>query len=144
MYDHLSRAEIRQVFFEVWAKRHTPLILDQQDALILAILKAHPEYHAMLEDTAHATTHQQEDTPSTHNPFLHLGLHLALSEQLSIDRPKGIAHIYHTLTQKLGDTHTAQHAMLDALIEQIWQVQHRQRPFNEAAYMQQLTELTQR
>src|SRR6185369_4603152 len=82
----------------------------------------HPEYHALLADPNAAV--EQEWTPEggQMNPFLHLSLHLAIHEQVSIDQPPGIRLAFEQLRAKLGQ-HEAEHVLLECLGETIWQAQ---------------------
>ena len=69
------------------------------------------------------------------NPFLHLSMHLAISEQLSIDQPPGIKAAYQRLCLRQGDAHRAQHAVMDCLAEMIWRSQRDGVPPDGAAYV---------
>jgi hypothetical protein len=75
------------------------------------------------------------------NPFLHMGLHLAIREQVSTDRPAGIALVHRNLAARLGDAHAAEHAMLEPLAEALWQAQRSGLPPDERAYLERLTRL---
>jgi hypothetical protein len=70
------------------------------------------------------------------NPFLHLSMHLSISEQLSIDQPAGVKLRYLALAARLGDEHAAQHAVMDCLAEMIWQAQRQNLPPDALAYLE--------
>ena len=130
-----SRDQVRQFFFGVWAKYRAgqPLAGAEQPALD-AIL-SHPEYHALLDQPER---YQERDYPPESgetNPFLHLSMHLAISEQLSVDQPPGIRGRYQSLLALHGDAMPAQHAVMECLAEMIWQVQRYQSAFDSAAYL---------
>jgi hypothetical protein len=130
-----SRDQVRQFFFGVWAKYRAgqPLAGAEQPALD-AIL-SHPEYHTQLD---HPERYQERDylpESGETNPFLHLSMHLAISEQLSVDQPPGIRARYQQLLALHGDPMTAQHAVMDCLAEMIWQVQRHQTAFDSASYL---------
>jgi uncharacterized protein YjbI with pentapeptide repeats len=72
------------------------------------------------------------------NPFLHLSMHLAISEQLSIDQPPGIRAAHERLAARLGSTHEAQHAIMDCLGETIWEAQRTGTPPDTDAYLQRI------
>jgi predicted RNA polymerase sigma factor len=76
------------------------------------------------------------------NPFLHMGLHLAIREQVSTNRPAGIAAVYRSLAAKLGDVHEAEHVMIEALGQALWQAQRSGLPPDETAYLESLRRLT--
>jgi hypothetical protein len=130
-----SRDQVRQFFFGVWAKYRAgqPLAGAEQPALD-AIL-SHPEYHVQLD---HPERYQERDylpESGETNPFLHLSMHLAISEQLAVDQPPGIRARYQQLLALHGDPMAAQHAVMDCLAEMIWQVQRHQTAFDSASYL---------
>ena len=118
-----SRDQARRFFFEAWRKHRERLPLTDLEALSADHIGAHPEYHALFDD---AERHLERDwlpEMGETNPFLHLAMHLAISEQLGIDQPPGIRAAFEQLRAKLGDAHAAQHAIMDCLAEVIWQAQ---------------------
>ncbi|MEW6120252.1 MAG: DUF1841 family protein [Pseudomonadota bacterium] len=130
-----SREQVRQFFFDVWAKYRAgrPLAGAEQPALEAVL--AHPEYHALLEDP---DRYRDRDYPPEHgetNPFLHLSMHLALAEQLAIDQPPGLADRYRRLLERHGDAMRAQHAVIDCLGETIWRAQRDRTAFDAARYL---------
>jgi hypothetical protein len=62
-------------------------------------------------------------------------MHLAISEQLSIDQPPGIRAAHERLASRLGSTHDAQHAIMDCLGETIWEAQRTGTPPDTDAYL---------
>jgi len=116
-----SRDEVRQVYLAVWDKMQRREILEPMEALIAAVIEIHPEYHALLEDGE--ATAQAEFTPEQGqtNPFLHMGMHIALREQAQVDRPAGIQALYQKLAAR--GQHDAEHAMMDCLGQALWQAQ---------------------
>jgi hypothetical protein len=102
--------------------------------LIADVIALHPEYQPLLQ---HADAALGFDTPSMgENPFLHMGLHLAVREQLSIDRPPGIRELRGTLAAKLGDEHAAEHALMESLAETLWEAQRAGLAPDERAYLE--------
>ena len=75
------------------------------------------------------------------NPFLHMGLHLAIREQVATDRPAGIAAIHRKLSRKSGDPHQAEHQMIDCLAESLWESQRNNQPPDELKYLERLQRL---
>lgn len=130
-----SRDQVRQFFFDVWAKFRAgqPLAGAEQPALEAVL--AHPEYHAILEQPERFRERDYRPEDGETNPFLHLAMHLALSEQLAIDQPPGIRAHYQRLLTRHGDAMAAQHVALECLAEAIWQVQRHAAPFDAAAYL---------
>ncbi|MDR3412791.1 MAG: DUF1841 family protein [Formivibrio sp.] len=116
-----SRDEARRFFIAVWQKHSSGQPLADIERITLAVLLDHPEYQRYLNESQldHDWRPEQGET----NPFLHIGMHLAIEEQLSIDQPAGIRALYQLLCQKLGSEHAAKHEMLDGLAEMIWQAQ---------------------
>lgn len=130
-----SRDQVRQFFFDVWAKYRAgqPLAGAEQPALEAVL--AHPEYHPLLD---HPDRYKERDylpEQGETNPFLHLSMHLAIAEQLSVDQPPGIRERYERLLSQHGDAMDAQHAVMDCLAEMIWQVQRYHTTFDSAAYL---------
>ncbi len=135
-----SRDQIRQIYLDVWRRIQRREVLDPMQALIAEIIDGHPEYHALLDGGIDSL--QQEFTPGQGdtNPFLHMGMHIALREQANTDRPPGIAAIYRRLVARHGQ-HEAEHAMMECLGEALWRAQRDNRPPDEAAYLDCLQRL---
>ena len=117
-----SREQVRLFFCEAWRKHCARLILEGAEVTAAGLIEQHPEYHALLENPDAAV--DQEFTPEggQMNPFLHLSLHLAIADQISIDQPAGIRSAYQALRQKL-EVHDAEHAVLECLGEALWRAQ---------------------
>jgi hypothetical protein len=107
----------------------------------VALIEQHPEYHALLERDPEALGRDWTPESGQANPFLHLGLHLAIREQVATDRPPGIAAIHRELTARLADPHEAEHRMLERLGEALWQAQRSARAPDEGAYLESLRRL---
>jgi hypothetical protein len=130
-----TRDQVRQFFSDTWAgyRRGEPLEALQRTALEAILL--HPEYHALLERPEEFRDSDYSPETGALNPFLHLSLHLAISEQLSIDQPRGIRAQFERLQAALGDRHEALHAVLECLGETLWQAQRLGLAPDEAAYL---------
>ncbi len=135
-----SRDEIRRVYLEVWQKLQSGQLLEPMEALIADVIENHPEYHPLLADEA--ATIQQEFTPELGrtNPFLHMGMHIALREQAGTDRPQGIRAIYEALAAARGQ-HDAEHAMMECLGQALWNAQRDNLPPDEKSYLECLKKL---
>ena len=130
-----SREQVRQFFCESWRKYRERQILEGAEATAADLITEHPEYHALLETPQAAV--EQEFTPEggQTNPFLHLSLHLAIAEQISIDQPHGIKAAYFALRQKM-EVHDAEHAIMECLGETIWRSQRDKAPMDGEAYLE--------
>ena len=95
----------------------------------------HPEYHPDLADADTAVARDYDETPGQTNPFLHLSMHLSISEQCSIDQPRGIRQAVELLTARLDSLHDAHHAAMDCLGEMLWESQRAGRPPDGDAYI---------
>jgi len=132
-----DRNQLRQMYKTAWDKFQQQQALSPLEAQIAAVIKEHPEYHRDINQLEKDYLPENGDT----NPFLHMGLHLGLREQLSTDRPAGIRQIHQQLLAQTGDPHAAEHRMIDCLAEAMWLAQRQQQPPDEAAYLQCLQQL---
>jgi hypothetical protein len=130
-----SRDQVRQFFFDVWAKYRAGQPLSGAEQPALDAVLAHPEYHVLLGQPERYRARDYLPEAGESNPFLHLSMHLAVAEQLSIDQPPGIRACYQRLLDQLGDPMAAQHAVMDCLAEMIWQAQRNQTAFDPARYL---------
>lgn len=135
-----SREALRRRYVEAWKRRCEGLPLEPLDAAIADVIELHPEYQAMLADPGALETAFTVEAGRT-NPFLHMGLHLALREQLATRRPPGIVEVHAALARRLGDVHAAEHRMIEVLAETLWEAQRAGRMPDEAAYLERLRRL---
>ncbi len=135
-----SRDEVRQVYLDVWRKLQQNSLLEPMEAIIAEVIEIHPEYHSLLEQNE--DVRQQEFTPEQGqtNPFLHMGMHIALREQAGADRPPGIQAIYHRLVASRGQ-HEAEHAMMECLGQSLWSAQRNGTTPDETEYLDCLKKL---
>ena len=131
-----TREQVRDFFFETWRKYRAaePLIGLESVALEVALL--HPEYHALLERPERHREQEYFPELGQSNPFLHMSLHLALEEQLSIDQPVGVVARFAALSARLGERHAALHEALECLAEMMWRAQRDAAPPDGAAYLE--------
>ena len=134
-----NRDELRQMYVDAWQKSGNAEVLSPLESQIAAVVQEHPEYQPMLDQAALDTDFQPEGGQT--NPFLHMGLHLAIREQVATNRPAGIAAIHQHLSQKTGDRHTAEHQMIDCLAESLWEAQSANQPPDEQKYLERLQRL---
>jgi hypothetical protein len=130
-----SRDEVRAFFIDAWKKTRSAGVATPLEAMAGAWAEQHPEYHQLLEDE---NARQAEFTPEggKTNPFLHLSMHLSISEQISIDQPPGIRAAATRLGERLGSSHEAQHAIMECLGEMLWNSQRQGLPPDGAAYIE--------
>jgi hypothetical protein len=135
VFDTYTREQLRRSYAEAWAKHLARSALTPLEALICDVIGAHPEYQGLVSDAAAALSFEPGVSGAEENPFLHMGLHLAVREQLSIDRPPGIRDLYQQLQARMGNTHDAEHALMEALGEALWQAQRGGRAPDEGQYL---------
>ena len=133
--------ETRQMFFNSWDKYKKNLLLQPLEHEIVQVILAHPEYHNALEN--HNKYQQQSYYPELGetNPFLHMGLHLAIREQIATDRPTGVNLIYTNLIKKYAEPLTVEHLMMEQLAECLWLSQKNNLPPDEVHYLNILRNL---
>lgn len=128
-----SRADVRETFFGAWRKYRDGQPLVGIEALVLDVILAHPEYHEVL---ANPERSRDRDYVDESNPFLHMSLHMALEEQLSIDQPPGIVARFAELLARTGERHDALHEALECLAETVWRAQRDRAAPDAAAYLE--------
>lgn len=133
-----DRDELRGMYASAWQKHCDGKLLSPLEAQIAKVIEEHPEYH----DTV--TGHLDEDytvESGRSNPFLHMGLHLGIREQVATDRPAGIAAVFRRLAAQTGDPHRAEHRMIECLAEELWRSQRNNAMPDEQAYLERLNAL---
>jgi len=131
-----TRDQLRQSYADAWRKYVARFPLTPLEALIADVILLHPEYHALVQDAPAALAFDPPAGETRENPFLHMGLHLAVREQLSIDRPPGVRALFESLTARLGDAHEAEHALMESLAETLWEAQRGGRAPDEGRYLE--------
>jgi hypothetical protein len=129
-----SREQARNFLFDLWARHRAGEALTPLESLALSVVLEHPEYHRVLEDRERYLEREWRPEGGETNPFLHLSMHLAIEEQLSIDQPPGIRAAVHALERRLGP-HDARHEAMDCLAEMVWQAQRNATGFDNARYL---------
>jgi len=130
-----SQEDVRRFFCSVYAKSRDQQPMDAMETLADQWIAEHPEYHADLEDEAAAISRIYPSDTGHTNPFLHLSMHLSISEQSSIDQPRGIRQAIELLAHKNQSLHTAHHAAMECLGRMIWESQRAGRPPDGNAYI---------
>jgi len=134
-----DRNELRQMYIDAFEKAQQNKPMTPLEAQIAAVVEAHPEYHKALRADAVDSDFMPEMGQT--NPFLHMGLHLALREQLSTDRPAGIRAQQARIASAFDDPHDVEHAMIECLAETLWEAQSRNESPDEQAYLRRLRAL---
>ena len=136
-----NRDQMRRMYLEAWRKFSAHEPLEPLERELAAVIAEHPEYIAWLEAGESALAGEFTPEAGRENPFLHMGLHLAIREQVATNRPAGITEIHQKLSARLGDAHSAEHAMLVPLGEALWEAQRQGRMPDEQAYLERLKKL---
>jgi Domain of unknown function (DUF1841) len=131
-----TRSQARDFFFSAWANYRAGLPLTDLERVAVEIIALHPEYHALLEARDRHVDRDYTPEQGQANPFLHLGLHLGIAEQLATDRPNGIRGEFDRLVKRHGDEHSALHDVLECLGETMWQAQRSSVPPDTEAYLE--------
>ena len=131
-----SQADVRRFFCSVYAKTLTGQALEAIEIIASQWLDEHPEYHADFADAAAALDKMYDVEAGKTNPFLHLSMHLSISEQCSIDQPRGIRQAIELLSARRNSLHDAHHDAMDCLGRMVWESQRAGRPPDGAAYIE--------
>ena len=137
-----SRDSARRFFTGTWHKYLEKSLLQPLEQRVLEVILEHPEYHGILSDPKAALTEEYLPDGGRGNPFLHMGMHMAIREQVSTDRPAGIAALYQSLLVKHGaDRHAVEHLMHECLGEILWTAQRDALPPDQETYLECLRRL---
>ncbi|MBX2836034.1 MAG: DUF1841 family protein [Gammaproteobacteria bacterium] len=136
-----DRLRTRHLFCAAWKKHLKQEPLEPLEKQIVDLLKDHPEYHPLLQNPDDTLDKDFTSDHASGNPFLHLGLHLALREQVGTDRPIGIANITRSLLLKHQDGHTVEHLMMEPLGRALWDAQRIGQEPDSQAYLEELRRL---
>lgn len=134
-----DRAALRRMYRDAWEKSRAKAPLSPLEAQIARVIEEHPEYQDVVtsDDPEEDFSPEQGKT----NPFLHMGLHLTIRDQVSIGMPAGIREIHARLADRLGGIHAAEHKMMEALAETLWESQRRNEAPDDAVYLERLRRL---
>ena len=135
MFGSPTRDELRQAYSDAWRKHAAGLPLTPLETMLADVIGLHPEYQTLVLDGDAARAFEPGAAPVSENPFLHMGLHVAVREQVAIDRPPGVRDLHRRLQAQCGDVHGAEHALMEALAETLWEAQTTGRPADESHYL---------
>jgi hypothetical protein len=131
-----SQHDVRRFFCETLKKQRERLPLTPMEAIAADWIEEHPEYADELSDVDAALAAVYEVEDGRTNPFLHLSMHLSITEQVAIDQPTGIKQAFELLSRKLGSRHEAQHQVMECLGEMIWASQRSGLPPDGERYLE--------
>jgi len=135
-----DRNEIRRTYYDAWQKAQQDRELSPLELMIAEVVQLHPEYHKLLEAGEATIDADFAVDQGESNPFLHMGMHIAIREQVSTDRPPGIAMLHQQLSQR-EDHHRAEHQMMECLGEAMWNAQRSGTPPDEQQYLECLRKI---
>jgi hypothetical protein len=144
VFDTQSRDQLRRAYIEAWRKHREGIPMEPLEAQIADVVALHPEYQAALERSDAVLDRDYSPEGGQSNPFLHMGLHLAVRDQLSTDRPPGIRAAFEALAARMNDPHEAEHRIIECLAEALWEAQRASRMPDEQAYLRRVQGLAAR
>jgi len=137
-----NRDSGRTFFLEVWAKYKRQAPLESLEKMVLDVILQHPEYHEILAmDEEEIAAMEFLPEAGMTNPFLHMGMHIAILEQVSSNRPSGITALYQQLLRGYPSAHDLEHSMMECLGESLWQAQRNNTLPDESRYLEQVKRL---
>jgi hypothetical protein len=131
-----TQSDVRRFFCAVYSKWLIKDTMDGIETIAALWIAEHPEYHDDLSDPESAVARDYAVDSGRTNPFLHLSMHLSISEQCSIDQPRGIQAAVEALTSKLDSLHDAHHLAMEALGSMMWESQRSNTPPNGEVYIE--------
>ncbi len=132
----------RKFFLEVWVKYKKQAPLESLEKMVLDVILQHPEYHEILSmDEEEIAAMEFLPESGMTNPFLHMAMHITILEQISTDRPAGIAALYQQLLLKYPSAQELEHSMMECLGETLWLAQRNKTLPDELQYLEQVRRL---
>lgn len=139
-----DRDQMRRFFVQVWQKAQAGEALEPMERIVADVIGGHPEYQPLLTGNEAVLGRDYTPEEGQTNPFLHMGLHIALREQAGADRPPGIAALIEQLALHLGDRLEAEHRLMEPLGAALWSAQRNNEAPDEQAYLEAVRELVAR
>lgn len=129
-----DRDDLRRAWVDAWSKARAGQPLEPMERLLADVIAEHPEHHPALESPDVLESEFSPEAGRT-NPFLHMGLHVAIREQLATDRPPGVRALYAKLLPRYADAHRLEHALMECLAETLWDAQREGTTPDESRYI---------
>ena len=133
-----SQTDVRRFFCGAWRKHQSAQPLTALESLAVQWISEHPEYRDDLADEEAAVLRHYGVESGRTNPFLHLSMHVSISEQASIDQPRGVTTVLTLRAAQLGSLHEAHHEAMESLGEMLWESQRSGRPPDGERYLERL------
>jgi hypothetical protein len=130
-----SQADVRRFFCSVYAKALARQPLEAIETIASHWMDEHPEYAQDFADVDAALATMGNVQEGRTNPFLHLSMHLSITEQCSIDQPRGIRQAVELLNHRRDSLHQAHHEAMDCLGKMLWESQQAGRPPDGESYV---------
>lgn len=141
LFSNQSRDQLRFMYVDAWRKRRAGLPMEPLEMQVADIISLHPEYQAALERPDSVVDREYSPQGGQSNPFLHMGLHLAVRDQIATDRPTGIRSAFDDVVKRQGAAHDAEHQLIECLAETLWEAQRSGLPPDEVAYLTRVKQL---
>ena len=136
-----DREQLRRFFKTAWQKHEAGEAMEPLEKIVAQVITQHPEYQQQLSDDGQLLRDFIPELGEA-NPWLHMGMHISLAEQLGSNRPPGIREHYRTIVERYGDRHRAEHAIMECLGMILWEAQRSGTQPDEQAYLTCLSKLT--
>lgn len=130
-----DRNQLRQMYIDAWRKQQAGEILQPLESMIAEVVIMHPEYHALLNKGVDALDKDFLPELGESNPFMHMGMHIAIREQLSTGQPAGIVAAHKKLLLRLQDAHEVEHQIMECLGRALWESQQNGAAPDESQYL---------
>lgn len=140
MFD-ADRNQIRQMFIRTWQRARAGEQLESLERIIAGVIEEHPEYHPILDQGEDGVGREWTPEAGEENPFLHMGMHITIREQIQTDRPPGIREAHWELTRQRGNTMRAEHEIMEILGETLWEAQRAGTMPDEKRYLARVRQL---
>ena len=127
---------------DAWRKHREGVPMEPVEAQVADVVAVHPEYHPILEGAHDPLRKDYSPEGGQSNPFLHMGLHLAVRDQIATDRPAGIRAAYAATVKRTGSEHDAEHLFIECLAETMWEAQRSGLPPDEKVYLERVLRLS--
>jgi len=130
-----DRNQLRQLYIDAWRKHQAAEVMQPLEAMIAEVIVMHPEYHAWLNRGDEILEKDFFPESGDSNPFMHMGMHIAIREQLSTNRPAGINTAFKKLLVRLQDPHEVEHQIMECLGQALWESQQNRTAPDETSYL---------